>query len=298
MDLKSNKVPALAAFSEHLIPAVSCNLCGSLKRKEWARIEPIIAYKCDDCGLVYHDPQLTDKGRNLFYASGYFELQNDPADALARNKMYEVEINFLEKYARCGKILDVGCGGGFLLNKFGSLWEKYGIEFDHSAVENARRVFNLDVKEGEANEAVFPDVFFDVIVLRGVIEHMAEPKKMLKHLVRFLKSGGLLYITSTPNVESLCAELYREKWNLFTADHQIHFPKRTIIELGKELGMSLLDSAYFYLETPYSSEIEDYRKIIGDSNLIAVGKKDEASSSPAFYGNMFSLIFKKNSQNI
>ncbi len=289
-----NSVGNLKYFSKYFIPATACNLCGSTKRVEWAKSDPITAYQCDNCGLIYHDPQMTREGRDAFYASGYFELQNNSADAAARDKMYEVEITYLEKYIKGGKILDVGCGGGFLLNKFGTSWEKHGIEFDHTSAEHARTALHLNVKDGEVDEASYPEGFFDVIVMRGVIEHMADPKTMLKHMMPWLKPGGLLYITSTPNIESLCAELYREKWKLFTADHQIHFSKRTIVELGKELGMELLDSAYFYLETPYAHEIEDYRKIIKDATLFALGEGDKVVSSPAFYGNMLSMILKKN----
>ncbi len=137
----------------------------------------------------------------------------------------------------------------------------------------------------------FPEETFDVIVLRGVIEHMATPREMIAHLLPWLKKGGLLYITSTPNTESLCAELYREKWNLFTADHQIHFSKSNLVSFFKGLGMSLADSGYLYLETPYANEVADYRKIIADAKLINNGKGDEVVSSPAFYGNMLSLIF-------
>lgn len=293
MDLSSNKVAVLSEFKEHLVPMDVCNLCGSRERTEWTISEPIVAYQCASCGLVYHSPQLTAKGRELFCASGYFELQNDPADAIARDATYEVEIGFLEKHLSSGTLLDVGCGGGFLLNKFSSSWDKKGIEFDARAVEHARTVLNLDVQQGEVNEITFPEASFDAIVLRGVIEHLAEPKVMIEHLLPWLKEGGLLYITSTPNTESLCAELYRQKWNLFTADHQIHFSKSNLIGFFKGLGLTLLDSEYFYLETPYAKEVEDYRKILTDASLMATGKSGEVATSPAFYGNMLSLIFKK-----
>jgi len=289
----SNDVARLKDFSEYFVPAVSCNLCGSAKRKEWAKADPVVAYQCEECGLVYHDPQLSRKGRDLFYARGYFELENNAADAIAREKMYVIEIAFLEKHCGGGTILDVGCGGGFLLNAFGPHWEKYGLEFDEKAAMHAKNVFALDVKQGEVNEHMYPTNFFDAIVLRGVIEHMADPKAMMKHLSPWLKPNGLLYITSTPNAESLCAELYREKWRLFTADHQIHFPKRTLLSLGNELGMDLLDSTYFYLETPYGNELEDYRKIIKDASHLSGNRAYEVGSSPAFYGNMLSMIFKK-----
>jgi len=288
-----NTVKRLKNFSEYLVHVASCHVCGSEQRTEWAKADPIIAYQCDACGLVYHNLQLNRKGRDLFYASGYFELENDQEDAAAREKMYVIEIKNLERFCRAGKILDVGCGGGFLLNKFGPAWEKYGVEFDEKAARHARTVFKLNVKQGEANEHAYPPNFFDVIVLRGVVEHMADPKAMLTHLVPCVKPGGLIYITSTPNAESLCAELYREKWRLFTADHQLHFTKRTLVELFKGIGCALLDSSYFYTETPYAHELEDYRKIIEDAKRISTGLKNEVDSSPAFYGSMLSLIFQR-----
>ncbi len=291
--MNPNSVEGLKKFTKYLVEVELCNVCGSASREEWAKSDPIVAYKCGDCGLVYHNLQLNREGRDLFYEDGYFELQNNHEDSIARDKMYEVEIGFLEKHLKSGKILDVGCGGGFLLNKFGESWEKYGIEFDEKAAKHAREVFNLNITQGEANEAEFQDNYFDVIVLRGVIEHMADPKTMIAQLVKWLKTGGLIYITATPNAESLCAELYRDKWKLFTADHQLHFPKRTVIDLFKTLNLSLLDSTYFYLETPYAHEIEDYKKIIEDARLLSTGDGNEVTSSPAFYGNMLSLIFKK-----
>ncbi len=295
LKMVDNKVARLKDFSDFLVPKESCNVCGSIDRDEWAKADPIVAYKCANCGLVYHDMQLNREGRDSFYASGYFELHNDPEEAKARDVMYEIEIGFLEKYCQSGKILDVGCGSGFLLNKFSHSWEKYGIEFDITSAQHARDVLKLNVQQGEVNEITHPNNFFDVIVLRGVIEHMSDPKTMIVYLTPWLKKGGFLYITSTPNVESLCAELYKEKWKLFTADHQLHFAKRTIVQMCQEIGFSLDASAYLYLETPYAHEIEDYKNIIIDSQLIALGKKEEIDSSPAFYGNMLSLIFKKNS---
>jgi 2-polyprenyl-3-methyl-5-hydroxy-6-metoxy-1,4-benzoquinol methylase len=289
----NNNVERLKDFADYLVQVTSCNLCGSEDRLEWAKSDPIIAFQCHACGLIYHGLQLTRQGRDLFYASGYFELENDQEDAAARDKMYGIEIENLERFCRAGKILDVGCGGGFLLNKLSSSWEKHGVEFDEKAARHANNVFKLNVKQGEVNEHTYKPNFFDVIVLRGVIEHMADPKAMLMHLVPWLKPGGLIYITSTPNAESLCAELYREKWRLFTADHQLHFTKRTIVELFKGIGCNLLDSNYFYLETPYAHEVEDYRKIIDDAKLISTGRKNEIDSSPAFYGSMLSLIFKR-----
>ncbi|MEK7201305.1 MAG: class I SAM-dependent methyltransferase [Patescibacteria group bacterium] len=293
MELSHNKVEALKQFADHLVRAPSCNLCGGMERSVWAVSDPITAYECTACGLVYHDPQLTDKGRELFYASGYFEMQNDPADSALRDVMYGVEIAFLEKHRASGVLLDVGCGGGFLLNAFSNSWEKHGIEFDARAVEHAREVLNLDVAQGEVTSVSFPEGTFDVIVLRGVIEHMATPREMIEHLLPWLKKGGLLYITSTPNTESLCAELYREKWNLFTADHQIHFSKSNLVSFFKGIGMSLADAGYLYLETPYANEVADYRKIVTDAKLIGSGNGSEVISSPAFYGNMLSLIFLK-----
>ena len=82
--------------------------------------------------------------------------------------------------------------------------------------------------------------------MRGVIEHMADPKTMLNHMVPWLKPGRLLYITSTPNAESLYAELYREKWKLYRRPSNPLFEedhRRT----GQRAGACTARLAYFYL---------------------------------------------------
>ncbi|PIY60032.1 hypothetical protein COY95_03925 [Candidatus Woesearchaeota archaeon CG_4_10_14_0_8_um_filter_47_5] len=103
-----------------------------------------------------------------------------------------------------GRVLDVGCAYGFLLEQFPSSFEKYGIDVSGHAVSVAKkrmpegkfyRVGAEDLKPG----SLFPTDFFDVIVFNNVIEHLMNPKKSLRNIFSLLKKGGLLYLTA-PNL--------------------------------------------------------------------------------------------------
>jgi len=98
------------------------------------------------------------------------------------------------------KVLDVGCGEGFLakflMEKGNKVW---GIDISEQAVELARRngvnAFVCDIE----NEDLPIKETFDVIILSEVIEHLITPKKVLKKLKRYLADEGYFIITF-PNI--------------------------------------------------------------------------------------------------
>jgi 2-polyprenyl-3-methyl-5-hydroxy-6-metoxy-1,4-benzoquinol methylase len=110
-----------------------------------------------------------------------------------------------------GRLLDVGCGSGVLLESMRALgWEVQGIDVDASAVENARRK-GLDVYLGGLEECQFPDGSFDVVTMSHVIEHVDDPRRLIRECHRILKQSGRL-IVLTPNSESLGHRLFGHGW--------------------------------------------------------------------------------------
>lgn len=101
------------------------------------------------------------------------------------------------------KILEVGCGYGaflsLLLDKGASV---VGTELNSESLGNAekflrgRKRCRLIAADGE--HLPFADGTFDFVILFDVIEHVRNPKAMIKECIRVLKNGGILYVEFTP----------------------------------------------------------------------------------------------------
>lgn len=89
-----------------------------------------------------------------------------------------------------GRVLDVGCGiGDFLAYRPGTL----GVDVNPHAVAWCQRQ-GLDARLMEVDALPFPDGGFDGVVLDNVLEHLADPARLLAEIHRVLAPGGRLLI--------------------------------------------------------------------------------------------------------
>jgi SAM-dependent methyltransferase len=98
-----------------------------------------------------------------------------------------------------GRLLDVGCGdGAFLREAAGHGWIVRGTEFSPAGAGFARAA-GVPVFGGELWEARLPGESFDVITCWHVIEHVADPRRLVGEMHRLLRPGGVL-VMATPNL--------------------------------------------------------------------------------------------------
>ncbi len=96
------------------------------------------------------------------------------------------------------KLLDVGCGGGFLANAFAAAGaEVYGVDLSANAVRTARdhadgKGLCLRVMTGRAEALPFASSVFDAVLLADVLEHLDDFRQALAESSRVLKPGGVL----------------------------------------------------------------------------------------------------------
>lgn len=100
-------------------------------------------------------------------------------------------------------ILSVGCNTGglervILREKPGSV--VYGIDIQAETVRRARQK-GVIARVGTAEKLPYEDRFFDIVILSEVLEHVFDPKKVMKESLRVLKREGLV-IGSVPHPES------------------------------------------------------------------------------------------------
>jgi len=285
-------------YKKYLGEPRACLVCqddpDGTQRKIWATDEYFKALECACCGMVTIEPSLSEEGLVQFY-SNYMKMRTDNEEKMRLRKVqYEQDLRFIMNFIENGKILDVGCNGGFFLNVFDNNFEKYGIEIDPGAVEYAHQNFNLDVRLEKFGEDSFDNESFDLVIFRGVIEHMFDPKSALDRAWEVLKPGGKLFFSATPNIDCISADIYREKWRVWhPIEHINFFSVKTLHELMGKDRFNLLAAEYPYLGTPYENQGQDYRKLKSDIVLKEKGQWDEVKSSPPFWGNMMNVVYSK-----
>jgi SAM-dependent methyltransferase len=126
------------------------------------------------------------------------------------------------KNVPCGKLLDVGCGGGRFMNRMGRIgWEVEGIDFDEKATGKITRRYGMKTYTGDLVSCKLPDVSYDAITMSHTIEHLFDPEKILVECMRILKPGGRLVVV-TPNVESTAATLFGKFWRGWEPPRHLH----------------------------------------------------------------------------
>jgi 2-polyprenyl-3-methyl-5-hydroxy-6-metoxy-1,4-benzoquinol methylase len=119
--------------------------------------------------------------------------------------------------ARC--LVDVGCGTGSLRARVQSLCERYvgadAIRYDGFPAGAEFVLANLD-----AGSVALPDGACDVVACVETIEHVENPRALMRELVRLTSPGGSLVVT-TPNQLSVLSKL-----TLLSKNEFVHFQER------------------------------------------------------------------------
>jgi 2-polyprenyl-3-methyl-5-hydroxy-6-metoxy-1,4-benzoquinol methylase len=110
-----------------------------------------------------------------------------------------------------GRLLEVGCGDGAVLKTLCDLgWVTEGVELDPDAVANARKK-GLKVHPGRLESLHLDGGRFDAVVLRHVVEHVHDPRRLLGECRRVLHPQGTLVVL-TPNARSLGHRVFKGSW--------------------------------------------------------------------------------------
>ncbi len=97
------------------------------------------------------------------------------------------------------RMLDLGCGrGGVVEELHGRAGRTVGVDVDWLSLKEHRLAF-LPRAVGQAEALPFPAGSFDLVCCSWVLEHLPDPERALREVVRVLVSGGR-FIFLTPNV--------------------------------------------------------------------------------------------------
>jgi ubiquinone/menaquinone biosynthesis C-methylase UbiE len=247
---------------------IRCPVCDSDKRRvkytfEYLNILELKIVACLSCGIYYVASPLRDQYLAKYYDIYYGITGPATMDPLtiaqyaisAEKRRKTFLTNLPSGFNLGGAWLDVGCGCGFILKSLGDLFsQSQGIECSESSVKFARSTLGVTVKHGQFNENSFSTSSLDLITFFDVIEHVINPRHLLRLASRFLKPNGWVLIT-TQNLRSLSRVLLGKQWQFFTPiQHLTYFHAGALKTLLKDYDFNNF--------TIYSSTREDLFPVI------------------------------------
>jgi len=216
----------------------SCPLCGEDRvADKLYDFSPYKVVQCVACDLWYLNPRLTEEDMLAQYADdAYFEGSNGVDEGYGDYSEQEKSLRptFLrlmqlleQKKMTGGRLLEVGCGYGYLLDEASSYFDfRMGTDFSLAAVDKASAYANEIVHGGI--DAVDDSQVFDCIVAMEVIEHIYDPVDFVEALFSHLKPGGWL-ILATPDMGSRWRSVMQSKWPSFKLpEHVTYYDSDTL----------------------------------------------------------------------
>lgn len=214
-------------------------------------------HRCPRCGFRQIRPRVTRAELRHLYPQAYFDSAAEIGfrDYARQQQRNEREAWFLARRLRGrgthGRILEVGCALGFLLEALRRFtgWQVAGLDVSPFAAYFAHRRYGLDVQCGTLETARFPDDSFDFVIQKDLLEHVTHPRQHLQETYRILKPGGEVWLV-TPNgdadlrpLERLARELRESGRGLLPMLDQGHlqfFRREHLTRLFSECGFESL----------------------------------------------------------
>lgn len=232
----------------------------------WNVFKTIILYRLHRAGLVYIR-QFDLKG-----GAKYSYKQN-------RYSSHNIILSIISSTSNGKKwrILDIGCGSGFLAARIKKLGHHVvGVDvYDNSeARKSCDKFYVTDI---EKNIGIADESHFDCIIMADIIEHTRNPEEILLQIRNHLKPDGII-VMSTGNVANLYIRLkllmgnfeYTERGILDNTHYHL-FTTRSSKNLLQNCGFRILRNNYtpipFELVIPDQSYISDALCLL---NMLAI----------------------------
>lgn len=241
------------SYTESDVVFTLCPLCGENHYKNIYKERSVLGIvQCLSCGLLYVNPRLKEPEK-VYWGDidNYFNearLVFEEKSRHHRDPNYLADLKIIRKYKSSGNFLDIGTNMGFFLRKArGQGWNLYGVEPSPALSKIAREHFGLNIKTAFLQEAGFSDIFFDIVTMTDVFEHLPDPGDVLRDVHRILKSDGILFI-KVPNGLFNLFKFHSAKltgglkdYDIFDSyEHVVHYSPRMLCLMLEKFGFRVI----------------------------------------------------------
>jgi 2-polyprenyl-3-methyl-5-hydroxy-6-metoxy-1,4-benzoquinol methylase len=212
---------------------------------------PLRKVQCLECGLLRQHPH-SEEAKTEFYRDKYALYHQRPGTSASENARYAAMAEWiLAELAphTPSSVLDVGCGGGLLLEALKRIHpsaEYAGIDpsIENSALARAR---GFSVATGFTPGISPPRDQYDVVVTANVVSHISDPLEFLSALASMTARDGRMVIFSHNGCKPSADHLW--------ADVEFSFCREHLGVLGAEVGLELLEGRHI---APPQSQLDKH----------------------------------------
>jgi SAM-dependent methyltransferase len=236
-----------------------CLACGSTDATLWARArdeeylttqDEFRYFRCEKCGVLFIDPVPIDRLSDIYPANYYSFGAPKPSFVTSikeklDGKLFRKILGGLPGEAL--RVLDVGGGAGWQLNTVRAsdprIAHTHIVDLDPGAARLAREhgheYFCGRIEDFETN------LKFDLVLMLNLIEHVADPGRVLAKMRALLPAHGVLLI-KTPNYDALDARIFKDSsWAGYHCPrHWVLFTRESFEALATRQGLAVKSFAY------------------------------------------------------
>lgn len=143
-------------------------------------------------------PTAADYGDHYF-ATLYGDMPRQTVIDLVRDRLIR---RLVARHADGGRLLEIGCGFGYLLGGFDDRWHLHGTDISpHAAAIAQRRLPRAHILAADIQQGIPFRGHFDALIAVNVIEHLPEPERGAQAIADALRTGGV-FVAHLPTISS------------------------------------------------------------------------------------------------
>ncbi|MEO6600639.1 MAG: bifunctional 2-polyprenyl-6-hydroxyphenol methylase/3-demethylubiquinol 3-O-methyltransferase UbiG [Polyangiaceae bacterium] len=179
------------------------------------------------------DLSSTPVNNQVYHSLGerWYEATDDPiallrAESRLRNPWIIEALGRTFDGRRC-RVLDVGCGGGFLSNSLGAAGhDVQGLDASEDALRVAAlhdSTHSVRYRQGNALQLPYDSASFDAVCAMDFLEHVEDPRQVIAEAARVLKpSGSFFFHTFNRNFMSWLIVIKGVEWFVRNTPKDLH----------------------------------------------------------------------------
>lgn len=227
-----------------------CILCGGSENEliyYFEKFENKIV-KCN-CGFIYSSLEFRDNVLEAYENDYWTSYQIKQGEKSIFDRIQEFEfiskerLGYIQKFKKNGRLLDVGCSMGFLVNESNKLgFSSVGIEVNQECIIEGTKLYNgIELYLTDLDN--FIGGKFDIITSFNVIEHLDDPINFLLECEKRLSDDGIIVI-GTHDIESETHKKLKSDWKQITVDgdHLYYFSIETMKRLVNICGLETIET--------------------------------------------------------